>query len=137
LPEGIYDCEIDEAAERLGSFQSSDRRPQLWARFTEFIREAKGCGFMEAVLVGGSFVTAIPEPNDINLVLVVAAACDFSIDLSPAHYNLLAQQRVRRRFGFDIVVVKDGSEELEQAVAFFQQIKQRPGAKKGLLRIRL
>jgi len=35
------------------------------------------------------------------------------------------------------VVVKDGSEDLEQAVAFFQQIKQRPGAKKGLLRIRL
>lgn len=94
LPEGIYDCAIDEAAERLGSFQSSDRRPQLWARFTEFIREAKGCGFMEAVLVGGSFVTAIPEPNDINLVLVVAAACDFSIDLSPAQYNLLAQRRV-------------------------------------------
>jgi len=93
LPEGIYDCAIDEAAERLGSFQSSDRRPQLWARFTEFIREAKGCGFMEAVLVGGSFVTAIPEPNDINLVLEVAAACDFSIDLSPAQYNLLAQQR--------------------------------------------
>ena len=137
LLEGIYDCTIDEAAVRLGSFQNSDRRPQLWARFTEFIREAKVCGFMKAVLVDGSFVTTKPDPNDIDLVIVVAAAYDFSKDLSPSQYNLLAQQRVRRRFGFDIVVVKDGSEDLEQAVAFFQQIKQRPGVKKGLLRIRL
>ena len=121
----------------MGSFQNSDRRPQLWARFTEFIREAKVCGFMKAVLVDGSFVTTKPDPNDIDLVIVVAAAYDFSKDLSPSQYNLLAQQRVRRRFGFDIVVVKDGSEDLEQAVAFFQQIKQRPGVKKGLLRIRL
>jgi hypothetical protein len=44
---------------------------------------------------------------------------------------------VRRRFGFDIVVVKDGGENLELAIAFFQQVKQRPGVKKGILRIRL
>ena len=36
-----------------------------------------------------------------------------------------------------IVVVKDGSENFEQAVAFFQQVKQRPGLKKGILRIKL
>jgi hypothetical protein len=55
----------------------------------------------------------------------------------PAHYSLLAQRRVRRRFGFDIVVVKNGSENLELAVAFLQQVKQRPSVKKGILRIRL
>ena len=36
-----------------------------------------------------------------------------------------------------IVVVKDGSENLELAIAFFQQVKQRPGVKKGILRVRL
>jgi hypothetical protein len=29
------------------------------------------------------------------------------------------------------VVVKNGSEDLKQAVAFFQQVKQRPSLKKG------
>ena len=29
LPEGIYDCTMEEAAQRFGVFQSSDRRPQL------------------------------------------------------------------------------------------------------------
>ena len=84
----------------------------------------------------GSFVTAKPAPSDIDLVLVVATSYDFSADLPPAHYSL-AQRWVRRRFGFDIVVVKNGSENLELAVAFFQQVKQRPGVKKGILRIRL
>ena len=137
LPDGIHDCTIDEAAERFGGLQSSDRRPRLWARFTEFIGEVKGCGLLEAAIVDGSFVTAKPDPNDIDPVLVVEARYDFSKDLPPVQYNLLAQQRVRRRFGFDIVVVKNGSENLEQAVAFFHQVKQRPGVKKGILRITL
>ena len=41
------------------------------------------------------------------------------------------------RFGFDIVVVKNDSDNLEQAVAFFQQVKQQPGVRKGILRIKL
>jgi len=137
LPEGIYDCTMEEATQRFGVFQSSDRRPRLWVRFTEFIRQLKECGFVDTVIVDGSFVTAKPAPSDIDLVLVVASSHDFSADLPPAHYGLLAQRRVRRRFGFDIVVVKDGGENLELAIAFFQQVKQRPGVKKGILRIRL
>jgi len=56
----------------------------LWARFVEFIREAKGCGLVEAVLVDGSFVSATPDPNDIDLVLVVTAHHDFAADLGRA-----------------------------------------------------
>jgi predicted nucleotidyltransferase len=137
LPEGIYDCTMDETAVRFATFQSSDRRPRLWSRFTAFIRQLKECGFVETVIVDGSFVTSKPAPSDIDLVLVVASSHDFSADLPPAHYSLLAQRRVRRRFGFDILVVKNDSENLEVALEFFQQIKQRPGAKKGILRIRL
>ncbi|MBI2999344.1 MAG: hypothetical protein HYY46_13005, partial [Deltaproteobacteria bacterium] len=132
-----HDCTLEEAADRFAVFQSSDRRPQLWARFTEFMHEAKASGLVEDVLVDGSFVTGKPEPSDIDLVLVVAASHDFSADLPPTHYSVLAQRQVRRRFGFDIVVVKNGSANLEQAVAFFQQVKQRPGEKKGILRVRL
>ena len=137
LPDGIHDCTLQEAAERFGAFQSSDRRPRLWARFAEFIREAKTGQLIEAVLVDGSFVTAEPDPRDIDLVLVVAASHDFSADLPPARYNLLAQQRVHKRFGFDIVVVKNGSGNFDHAIAFFHQVKHRPGMKKGILRIKI
>jgi hypothetical protein len=101
------------------------------------MRELAVCEFIESVLVDGSFVTSSSEPNDIDLVLVVAPDYDFSTDLSPDAYNMLAHHRVRRRFGFDIVVVENASENLEHAVAFFQQVKQRPGIKKGILRIKL
>ena len=77
LPAGIYDCTMDEAAEHFGVFQSSDRRPRLWARFTEFIRQVKGCGFVETVIVDGSFVTSKPNPSDIDLVLVGQRAMIF------------------------------------------------------------
>ena len=99
LPDGIHDCTMAEAAEQFGAFQSTDRRPKLWTRFAEFIAEAKACGLLEAVLVDGSFVTATPEPNDIDIVLVVAPSHDFSRDLPPANYNLLVQRRVRMRLG--------------------------------------
>ena len=48
FPEGVHDCTMDEAAEQFGAFQGSDRRPQLWVRFTEFMREAKGGGAARA-----------------------------------------------------------------------------------------
>jgi hypothetical protein len=137
LPEGIHDCTLEEAAARFGGFQRSDRRPQLWAQFSGFVREAQAGRVIEAIIVDGSFVTAKPAPNDIDLVLVMFAPHDFSVDLPPAHYNILSQRRVRQRFGFDIVVVTNEHETLKQAVAFFQQVRQRPGAKKGLVRIRI
>ena len=102
----------------------------------ECTRDAKASGLREAILVDGSFVTAEPTPNDIDPVLVVSANHDFSGELPPAHYNILSQRRVRRRFGFDMVVVKNGSEALAQTVTFFQQVRQRPGVKKRV-RIRV
>jgi hypothetical protein len=137
LPDGVHDCTLEEAAEQFGAFQSSDRRPELWARFIEFVHETKACGLIDAILVDGNFVTAEPAPHDIDLVLIVSANHNFSVDLLPTQYNLLSQRRVRRRFGFDIVVAKNDSETLEQAVAFFRQIRQQPGMKKGILRIHL
>jgi hypothetical protein len=93
LPEGIHDCTMDEAVSRFGVFQTSDRRPQLWAKFTQFIQELTMCDFIEAVLLDGSFVTATPEPNDIDIVLIVASNYDLSTDLPPVVYSLLSHHR--------------------------------------------
>jgi hypothetical protein len=92
---------------------------------------------VEELLLDGSFVTDRPDPHDIDIVVVVAAAHDFGAELPPHQYNLLAQQRVRRRFGFDIVVVKNGTDNLAWAVEFFAQVRLRPALKKGILRIKL
>ena len=88
-------------------------------------------------MIDGSFVTGKPEPNDINLVLVLPFAHDVAADLSPAQYNLVSKRRVQSRFGFDIVVVREDTGELDEAVAFFQQVRYRPDLRKGILRLLL
>ena len=135
LPEGIHDCTLEQVEEQFAGFQRSDRRPQLWAKFRAFVSEAKAAGVIKTIVVDGSFVTAEPAPNDIDVIVIVSADYDFSAILSPIHYNTLSQRRVWRLFGLDIVVVKQDSENLEQAVTFFQQGRQKPEAKKGLIRI--
>ena len=137
LPAGVYDYTLEEAAAQFGVFQSSDRRPQLWARFLEFVDEAKACGLIDAIVVDGSFVTAEPVPNDIDLILVVSANYDFSVDFQPSEYNVLSKRQVHRRFGFDLLLARADSEEYRRYVEFFQQVRLAPGRKKGIVRIRL
>lgn len=117
------------------NFAGSDRRPQLFAKLEAFLAEARAAGLVRFIFVDGSFVPAKPDPNDIDLILVVPATHDFAADLPPRQYGVLAQQRVRRRFGFDIVVAKNDSGNLDEAVTFFTQVRQRPGVKKRLLRL--
>src|SRR2546428_848981 len=81
LPAGIHDCTLEEVQSRFGSFQTTDRRPQFWRRFMEFFSEVKSTRMVIAVLLNGSFVTAKPNPNDIDLILVVATTHDFRRDL--------------------------------------------------------
>ncbi len=137
LPEGIHDCTLAEARARFGGFQGSDRRPNLWSRFVEFHDEAKASGIVDEVVLDGSFVTAKPAPNDIDLIVAVIATHDFAADLPPHQYNVLAEKRVQRRFGFDIVVVRNGTENLDEAVQFFSQVRHQPGRRKGLRRLKL
>ena len=88
-------------------------------------------------LVDGSFVTAKSAPNDVDLIIVVAREHDFSADLSPAAYNIVSKRRVRRRYGFDLLVAREGSVEYGRWVEFFQQVRLEPAATKGILRLRL
>lgn len=137
LPEGVYECTLEEAASRFGRFQQSDRRPQLWARFVAFVREAQACGLIDALVVDGSFISATPVPNDIDLIVVVSAHYDFSVDFPPRAYNVLSKRRVQQRFGFDILVARADSAEYRRYEEFFQQVRLTPGRKKGLVRIPL
>jgi isocitrate/isopropylmalate dehydrogenase len=135
LPVGVHECSPEEVQSRFGTFQESDRRPKLIGKLKELISEAKKSGFAVAILVDGSFVTAVADPNDIDLVLVLPKTFDVASDLRPADYNLVSRKRVQKRFGFDIVVVRENTEEFEAAVDFFTQVRNRPYLRKGILRI--
>jgi len=89
------------------------------------------------LIIDGSFVTAKPDPNDIDLILVLAPLHDLRADLLPAQYNLVSRKSVRRRYGFDIIAVRENTPEYDEALAFFQQVRGQRALRKGLLRLAL
>src|SRR6476660_9378466 len=92
LPPGIHDCTLKEVRERFGVFQSSDRRPRLFATLRALVYEWRTAGLFLAVLLDGSFVTSKPAPNDIDLVLVVRSGHNFRGEWLPDQYNLLSSR---------------------------------------------
>jgi len=137
LSAGIHDCALDELKAKFGSFQISDQRPKLFQKLLAFVVEAQSARFARCLLIDGSFVTAKADPNDIDLVLVLPRTHDLKSDLSPAQYNLVSKRSVQRRYGFDMVAVREDTAEYAEAAAFFHQVRGQPALRKGLLRLAL
>jgi hypothetical protein len=87
LPPGIHDCTLEEVGERFGTLRGSERRGRLFARLQDYVRDLRRTGLAIALLIDGSFVTGRPDPNDIDLVLVLKRYHDFTVDLRPFEYN--------------------------------------------------
>ena len=50
------------------------------------------------LLLDGSFVTAKPAPNDVDLVAVLRAGHDFERDIPMSEYALVSRTMLRRKF---------------------------------------
>ena len=137
LPVGIHDCMPSELRERFGSFQSSDRRPLLYARLEQFVRELRRFRSGLVLLINGSFVTTQPRPNDIDLILILPIDWDLRAELPPDAYNLLSKTRVKRFWGFDILVARAETTEYFKYVEFFQRVRYSKTRRKGIVRITL
>jgi len=137
LPSGIWDCTLAELRERFGIFSGSDQRPRLFARLDDLFQTMQRSGLFEALLVDGSFVTAKPAPNDIDLVAVLLPGHNFERDLPMSEYALVSRAMLRRRYGFDVVIAEKGNALYKTYVEFFSRVRDIPGASKGMLRLSL
>jgi hypothetical protein len=139
LPEGIHDCTLDEIGARFGRFQTTDRRVRLFEKLRALVEEERQAGLAVELIVDGSFVTDKPEPGDIDLVIVLPADFDLSVELPPFKYNAISKRQLRRHFPFDVFVVRERAQEHEKRVQYFQQVKddETLEKRKGLLGIKL
>ena len=137
LPSGIHLCKVAELLQRFGCFQGSDQRPRLCQRLESFLAEVKAAGIVRALVINGSFVTGKPDPNDIDLLLVLPFGHDFRADFELAQYNVLDRGRVRRVYGFDVFVAEEDSAKYADLIRFFQRVRLQPGLIKGIVRIEL
>ena len=137
LTSGVHECTIAEIKGRFGAFQTTEARCRLFEKFETFLAEVRATGFVVAVIVNGSFATSKHDPNDIDLILVLAPIHDFSAHLRPLEYNVLSRRRVRKLYRFDILVGQEAQHELQEYIDFFTQVRGAPGRTKGMLRVNL
>jgi hypothetical protein len=89
------------------------------------------------LIVNGSFVTHAPEPNDIDVILVLPNDWRWRDDLPPDEYNVLSSRRAKRVWGIDLLVAREGTKEYAEYAGLFQRVRYRRDLRKGVLQIRL
>ncbi len=136
LPSGVHICVLDELKGSFGAFRVSDRRPTLFIRLSELIRELRQSSLFSALVIDGSFTTSEPTPNDVDIILVLHRNHDNTTDLSPLDYSMM-DRSTARRLGFDLLVARDDSLEYQEYVGFFSQVRGDQRQSKGMLRINL
>jgi hypothetical protein len=70
LPEGVHRAPLDEILARFGG-QTPARRAAT-ASLLRIHHLAKGTGNLERFIIFGSYITTKAEPNDVDIVLVMA-----------------------------------------------------------------
>lgn len=134
LPDGVHDCTLDEIRDQFGSFQRTDQRCRLFERLESFVRAAKASGIVVAVLVDGSFVTDKDVPSDVDVIVVLRGDHDYGAVLRPMEYNVVCRGQIRRLFRIDALIASEGSGDLDDYMKWFEQVRNRPGVRKGMLR---
>lgn len=94
-------------------------------------------GIVERLVVGGGFVTSKPEPNDIDIVIVLSN--DLDIDtLTPGQYAVTdrsALRRVLKTGALDVTTVRSGTTQMDLVLEFFQS--KRDNKQVGVVEVKL
>jgi len=119
LPPGIHRATFEEFERRFAYFDRSDRRFRIFDKLRELHQQAKMSGIVRRILIGGSFVTDKPEPNDFDCILVLDPAIE-GHELRPMEYNVASGKMACRIFRGDIYSYLDGIPALHKFTKFFQ-----------------
>ncbi|HST23291.1 MAG TPA: hypothetical protein VLR90_19360 [Blastocatellia bacterium] len=122
LPPGVHHASLIEIENRFGEFTISDHRIRLFSKFKQLVEMAKFSGVVKRIIIGGSFVSAKPVPNDIDVVIVLAK--DVEIETLAHNQHVVADRdalrRVLRGDDIDPKVVREETPGMQTIIEFFQ-----------------
>src|SRR5437016_914719 len=103
LPIGVHRASLDEVRARFG--HGTPQRRLVTARLLRVYELASGTGKLERFIIFGSYVTAKPNPNDVDIILVMRD--DFrqqecSVEAEPLFDHLRAQ----KEFGASVFAIR-------------------------------
>jgi len=135
LPEGVYQATMDEVIARFGA--GTPQRQAVTANLLRIFDLARATGKLERLIIFGSYVTAKPDPNDVDILLVMRddfslAACDEKTRV------LFDHQEAARAFGASVFWIRPSMLILETLDEFTQhwQIK-RDRTRRGIVEVRV
>ncbi len=95
LPEGVYQATLDEVLARFG--HDTPQRQLVTARLARIYKIALSTGKLLRFVIFGSYVTAKPAPNDVDIILVMSddfREADYTEDVLPVFNHLRAHDEL-------------------------------------------
>ena len=134
LPIGIHQATIDEVIAQFGS--GTLQREVVTARLQRIYQIAKDTGNLQQLIIFGSYITAKPEPNDVDVVIIFNDDFDLTV-CSEEVKGLLSHQRAENEFGASIFWIRPSLLLLETLDEFIEswQVK-RDGTRRGIIEVR-
>jgi hypothetical protein len=133
LPPGVHRATLDEVLRRFGA--GGGERVACTRRLSHIHQLAQRTGHLQRFVIFGGYVTAKPDPNDVDVVLVMDDAFrleDCLIESRGLFDHALAQAR----YGASIFWIRPGMlivESIEDFIAYWQ-IK-RDGSQRGIVEV--
>ena len=132
LPEGLHLATEAEALFRFGT--STRQRQRLALQLRRWVLLAR-CVEAKRFFVDGSFVTAKPEPNDLDAVIWIPSDFSASVDRGDLEAieleNMLATRRPEELFA------AEDSRDWYDWVEFFSRTREADGRCKGIVELEL
>ena len=134
LPEGRHPATLDEVVARFGT--GTPQRQAVTERLRRIYDATVATGQVDRLVIFGSYVSDVPEPNDVDVILVMRD--DFRIDQCPADSLVLFDHgRADAELRASIFWVRSDmllGEPLEQFLTHWEL--KRDGHRRGIVEIR-
>jgi hypothetical protein len=133
LPEGNYRASLEEVIGRFGA--GTPQRQAVTSRLRRIHKLAVATGYLDRIVVFGSYVSDVSEPNDVDVILVMRN--DFRSEDCPVESAVLFDHaHANDELGASIFWIRPDmllGEPLEQFLAFWQT--KRGGKCRGIVEI--
>jgi predicted nucleotidyltransferase len=133
LPAGNHPASLAEVFSRFGS--GTSRRAAITDRLRRIYELATATGHLDRLIVFGSYVSDVTEPNDVDVILVMRN--DFRSEQCPSESAVLFDHaRANDELGASIFWVRPDmllGEPLDQFLAFWQT--KRDGRRRGIVEV--
>jgi hypothetical protein len=134
LPPAIHAATLDEAVARFG--RDTPQRIEVTTRLLRIVDLARRTMMVDRIVIFGSYITAKPNPNDVDLILVMRD--DFRLESWPLESAALFEhQRAHAEFGASVFWIRPAmllQESVDDFLARWQFT--RSGGQRGIVEIR-